>query len=176
MKIKMDFYNDLNAASIDSANFLREKHVNYNKTKTNQKEKVYSKEHEFVAEVYRQLVNKDIKYRTYLCIDHLHPEDSQEKRDSAPDLVYEALGYKAVVEIKTIVVKKVREDPGLFKHDLDRVEADYTKLQMNSDYVNFNQKILIVAYLGEESTERDEIQNVILAKFPEKNGVRVIVC
>jgi hypothetical protein len=47
---------------------------------------------------------------------------------------------------------------------------------MNSDYVNFNQKILIVAYLGEESTERDEIQNVILARFPEKNGVRVIVC
>jgi hypothetical protein len=99
------------------------------------KERSYSGEREFVAEVYRLLIEKDKSYLNTIFVDYLRPEEKEKNEKKMPDLVYRnGVNEKSIVEIKTPVNSRADGDPRPWKGDFKVIAADYKKLNSNSRY------------------------------------------
>ena len=180
------FENDLRECCECAAEFLRGKNVEWNKTKKD-KERSYSGEREFVAELYRLLVKKNESYRRTLFVDYLRPDESERNEKAVPDLVYRnGPNEKSVVEIKTPVNCRADGDPEPLKVDFygsngkGGINGDYKKLKEH--YSEFKSKFLVIAYLGDIDLEKgktfslDGFKDWMYKKFPKANEIKVIVC
>lgn len=172
---KESFEMDLKRACEEASSFLRGKNNSWNSLKKSDLEKVFSKEHEFVAEIYRLMVSDNFSYRNSLHIDYMFPEKGQEKRPVAPDITYYESDYKAAVEVKIVVVKKNEGSPRLFKHDFDRIDGDYYHKLNEPDYEQFDGKYLVVAFLGgyDQGFTQEEFQRTICEKYPGTSNISV---
>ena len=181
-----NFENDLRESCECAAEFLRGKNVEWNKTKKD-KERSYSGEREFVAELYRLLVKKNESYRRTLFVDYLRPDESERNEKAVPDLVYRnGPNEKSVVEIKTPVNCRADGDPEPLKVDFygsngeGGINGDYKKL--NEHYSEFKSKFLVIAYLGDIELEKgkkfslDGFKDWMHKKFPKNDKIKVIVC
>lgn len=174
---KESFETDLKSACEEASSFLRNKNNSWNSLKKNDRNKVFSKEHEFVAEVYRLMISYNLSYRNSLHIDYMFPEEGQEKRSVAPDITYYESDYKVAVEVKIVVVKKNKGSQRLFKHDLDRIDKDYLEKLTESDYNQFDRKYLVVVFLGgyDQGFTQEEFQRTIYEKYKDNSKISVIV-
>lgn len=181
-----EFEIDLKDSCECAAEFLRGKNVEWNKTRK-KNERSYSGEREFVAELYRLLVEKNELYRTTLFVDYLRPDESEKNEKAVPDLVYRnGPNEKSVVEIKTPVNCRADGDPEPLKVDFcgpnrkGGINGDYKKL--NKHYLKFKSKFLVVAYLGDIELENGKMFSLdgfkywMYKKFPKTNEIKVIVC
>ena len=180
------FENDLRECFDDAALFLRGKNVEWNKARK-KKERSYSGEREFVAELCRLMVEKDKSYRHTLFVDYLRPDEAEKDEKAVPDLVYRnGTNEKSVVEIKTTVNCRADGDSEPLKVDLygfngkGGIKGDYKKLKEH--YSEFKSKFLVVAYLGDielgnsKKFSLDGFKDWIYKKFPETDEINVIVC
>ena len=174
---KESFEPDLRKACEEASSFLRDKNNSWNLQKKNDKEKVFSKEHEFVAEVYRLMVSNNLSYRNSMRIDYMFPKPGQEKREVAPDITYYESDCKVAVEVKIVVVKKSKGTPRLFEHDLDRINGDYKKMLTEQSYGHFDRKYLVVVFLGayDNGFTQEEFKETISKKYPDTEDISVIV-
>ena len=174
---KESFETDLRKACEEASSFLRDKNNSWNLQKKNDKEKVFSKEHEFVAEVYRLMVSNDLSYRKSMRIDYMFPEPGQEKRQVAPDITYYESDCKVAVEVKVVVVKKSEGTPRLFEHDFHRIDGDYKEKLREQSYKQFNRKYLVVVFLGayDNGFTQGEFKETISKKYPDTEDISVIV-
>ena len=174
---KESFEPDLRKACEEASSFLRDKNNSWNLQKKNDKEKVFSKEHEFVAEVYRLMVSNNLSYRNSMRIDYMFPEPGQEKRQVAPDITYYESDCKVAVEVKIVVVKKSEGTPRLFEHDLDRIDDDYNKKLNKQSYKQFKRKYLVVVFLGtyDNGFTQEEFKETISKRYPDTKDISVIV-
>lgn len=174
--------NDLRESCKLAADFLREKHRNYNDVSgLNRNDKLYSGEREFVAEVYRLLIERDSCYRDRLLIEAIRPDKGKDSGEAIPDLVYRNGKYeKCVLEVKAPVNKRADGSELPWKMDREDIKSDYKKLQDN--YSQFDKKFLIVAYLGDPILENgkefplEDFENWVRHEFPNKGNIKVIVC
>ncbi len=81
------FENDLRECCKATADFLGLKNVDHNKPRRKE-ERSYSGEQEFVAEVYRLLIERDSCYRDRLLIEAIRPDKGENNGRIIPDLVY----------------------------------------------------------------------------------------
>ena len=174
------FEKDLRDSCTAAAKFLREKNTEWNKGRKT-KERSYSGEREFVAEVYRLLIEKDKSYLNTIFVDYLRPEEKEKNEKKMPDLVYRnGVNEKSIVEIKTPVNSRADGDPRPWKGDFKVIAADYKKL--NEHYLLFESKFLLVAYLGDpilKSRKKFPLKNFrdwLKGKFPDTDKIKVIVC
>lgn len=180
------FENDLRESCECAAEFLRKKNVEWNKVR-NPNARSYSGEREFVAELYRLMVDKDTSYRNTLFVDYLRPDEAEKDEKAVPDLVYRnRTNEKSVVEIKTPVNCRADGDSEPLKVDLygsngkGGIKGDYKKLKEH--YSEFKSKFLVVAYLGDIELENgktfslDGFKDWMYKKFPKTNEIKVIVC
>ena len=174
---KESFEPDLRKACEEASSFLRDKNNSWNLQKKNDKEKVFSKEHEFVAEVYRLMVSNNLSYRNSMRIDYMFPKPGQEKREVAPDITYYESDCKVAVEVKIVVVKKSKGTPRLFEHDLDRINGDYKKMLPEQSYGHFDRKYLVVVFLGtyDNGFTQEEFKETISKRYPDTKDISVIV-
>lgn len=171
------FETNLKDACEEASSFLRGKNNSWNSLRKTDQEKVFSKEHEFVAEVYRLMVSNNLNYRNSLRIDYMFSEPGQKKKPVAPDITYYGPNFKAAVEVKIVVVKKSKGNPRLFEHDLDRIKSDYSKKLTKEHYNQFDKKYLVVVFLGEydHGFTQEEFKETISERYPDTNDVSVIV-
>ena len=185
-RMNSKFENDLRESCECAAEFLRKKNVEWNKVR-NPKARSYSDEREFVAELYRLMVEKDKSYRHTLFVDYLRPDEAEKDEKAVPDLVYRnGTNEKSVVEIKTTVNCRADGDSEPLKVDLygfngkGGIKGDYKKL--NEHYSEFKSKFIVVAYLGDlelnngKKFSLDDFKSSIVKKFPDTDEIKVIVC
>lgn len=181
-----NFENDLRESCECAAEFLRGKNVEWNKTKKD-KERSYSGEREFVAELYRLLVKKNESYRRTLFVDYLRPDEAEKDEKAVPDLVYRnGPDEKSVVEIKTPVDCRTDGTSEPLDYVLygsngkGGINGDYKKLKEH--YSEFKSKFIVVAYLGDLELDNgkkfslDDFKSSIVKKFPDTDEIKVIVC
>lgn len=179
-----NFGADLEEACIRAAKDLRDKHKEWN-TGRKESDKNYSGEREFVAEVYRLLIDKDEDYWNYIFVDYLRPEKKGSDEQAVPDLVYrDKSGDKAVVEVKVLVSKRKRISGGSrpLKQDHDHILADYKQFKNPDHYKEFDKKFQVAAFLGDTNYDdgrifsMEEYKKTILEDFPNTGGIKVIPC
>lgn len=176
------FEGDLKDSCRSAAKFLRAKHQRYNEAAgLKGKDRLYSGEREFVAEVYRLLIEKDPLYRDKLFFEAIRPDKGENSGKLIPDLVYRNGKHdKCVMEVKAPVNNRADGAALPLKTDRDGIENDYEKLQDNYD--QFDSKILIVAYLGDPILENgnkfpiEDFEKSVKTEFPDKGKIKVIVC
>lgn len=176
------FENELRESCKCAAKFLRAKHQRYNEAAgLKGKDRLYSGEREFVAEVYRLLIEKDPLYRDKLFFEAIRPDKGENSGKLIPDLVYRNGKHdKCVMEVKAPVNNRADGAALPLKTDRDGIENDYEKLQDN--YGQFDSKFLIVAYLGDPKLKSGDefplegFKNWIHHVFPDKGKIKVIVC
>lgn len=176
------FENDLRESCECAAEFLREKHKRYNdESGLNGNDRLYSGEREFVAEVYRLLIEKDPSYRDKLFIEAIRPDKGEVTGKKTPDLVYRNGKYeKCVIEVKAPVDHRADGSEFPKERDEEDIESDYEKLQDNYD--QFDTKFLIVAYLGDPIIDNGrefllgDFEKWIHKNFPDNGKIKVIVC
>lgn len=176
------FENDLRECCECAASFLREKHRKYNdESGLKGNDRLYSGEREFVAEVYRLLIEKNISYRDKLFFEAIRPDRGEESGKLIPDLVYRYGDLeKCVVEVKAPVNSRADGSEVPYKSDSNDIESDYEKIEKN--YNQFDSKFLVVAYLGDpilESGEEfplEDFEKLVKSEFPNKGKIKVIVC
>lgn len=168
------FLSDLKDASVEAANFLRDKSKRLNKKKD--LEELYSGEREFVAECYRRLVEKNEEYLLQLLIEYYKPARSEK----SPSLVYPDLafystdGSKTAVEVKPVWFLPTRIDD-LYKADKDRISSDYKKLR--DKYTKFDSKILLVPFLGDEvEYKRNKLRKYVESLVHKNSAIDIITC
>lgn len=176
------FENDLRESCKSAADFLRIKHKKYNDASgLQEKDRLYSGEREFIAEVYRLLIERDPSYRDRLFVEAIRPDKGEDSGKVIPDLVYRNGKHEnSVIEVKAPV--NSRADGSEFPWESDRkdIESDYEKLQKN--YSQFDSKFLVVAYLGDPILENgnefplSDFENWVNHEFPDKGKIKVIVC
>lgn len=171
------FETDLKEACKEASSFLRGKNNSWNSPRKTDLEKVFSKEHEFVAEVYRLMVSTNLNYRSSLRIDYMFSEPGEKKRSVAPDITYYGSNFNAAVEVKIVVVKKSKGNPRLFDHDFVRINGDYNKKLRHPRYNQFDRKYLVVIFLGgyDQGFTQEEFKETISEKYPDTNDISVIV-
>lgn len=179
-----NFENDLIETCIEAAETLRGKHKEWNMGKSD-KEKIYSGEREFVAEVYRLFINKDKSYWNSLFIDYSRPEKKYSNESAVPDIVYRgADGGKAVIEVKVIVRNRKRKSGGLapLQIDLNLIKSDYDQFKDPEHYREFNKKYLVAAFLGDTIFDngikfsREGFKTAVQEHFPDTEKIKVIPC
>ena len=153
MSMTTKFENDLRGSCKCAASFLREKHRKYNdESGLKGNDRLYSGEREFVAEVYRLLIEKDPFYRDKLFFEAIRPAKGEDSGRSIPDLVYRNGKHeKCVLEVKAPVNNRADGTALPWKTDSDAIDSDYEKLQEN--YSQFDSKFLVIAYLGDPILE-----------------------
>ena len=182
MNMNNKFENDLRESCKIAADFLREKHRKYNDAAgLKGKERLYSSEHEFVAEVYRLLIGKYPPYRDKLFIESIRPDKGEDSGKVIPDLVYRNGNLeKCVMEVKAPVNSRANGSALPWKTDREDIEDDYEKLQDN--YSQFDSKFLIVAYLGDPEIKDgikfplEDFERWVHSEFQDKGKIKVIVC
>ena len=168
-----------------AAEFLRAKHQMYNEAAgLKGKDRLYSGEREFVAEVYRLLIKRDSCYRDRLFIEAIRPDKGEDSGEVTPDLVYRNGKHeKYVAEVKAPVNSRANGSELPFESDRKDIQCDYEKLQQN--YSQFDLKFLIVAYLGAPILENgnefplEDFEKWVHTEFPDspdKGKIKVIVC
>ena len=176
------FEDDLKESCRRAADFLRKKHQRYNDASgLKGKDRLYSGEREFVAEVYRLLICNDPSYREKLFFEAIRPDRGEESGKLIPDLVYRNGNLeKCVVEVKAPVNSRANGSELPYKYDRDNIESDYKKLEEN--YNQFDTKFLIVAYLGDPILENgnefplEDFEKWVQSEFPDEGKIKVIVC
>ncbi|MDS0256684.1 hypothetical protein ApAK_03185 [Thermoplasmatales archaeon AK] len=176
------FDNDLKECCESAASFLREKHKKYNDGDGLEgDDRLYSGEREFVAEVYRLLIEKDPSYRDKLFIEAIRPDKNDVTDRKTPDLVYRnGNREKCVIEVKAPVDHRTNSLELLKKRDKKDIENDYEKLKRHYD--QFDAKFLVVAYLGEPLIKNEkeflleDLEKWVHSQFPDEGKIRVIVC
>lgn len=182
------FENDLRDSCKSAAEFQRIKHQKYNdENGFKGKERLYSGEREFVAELYRLMVDKDASYRNTLFVNYLRPDEAEKDEKAVPDLVYRnGTNEKSVIEIKKPVNCRADGDSKPLKVDLygpngkGGIKGDYKKLKEH--YSEFKSKLIEVAYLGDLELDNgkkfslDDFKSSIFKKFPDTDEIKVIVC
>ena len=185
-RMNSKFENDLRESCECAAEFLRKKNVEWNKVR-NPKARSYSGEREFVAELYRLMVEKDKSYRHTLFVDYLRPDEAEKDEKAVPDLVYRnGPDEKSVVEIKTPVDCRTDGTSEPLDYVLygsngkGGIKGDYHKLKKH--YSEFKSKFIVVAYLGDLELDNgkkfslDDFKSSIVKKFPDTDEIKVIVC
>lgn len=180
------FENELRESCTATAKFLRGKNTEWNRSRETN-ERSYSGEREFVAELYRLMVEKDKSYRNTLFVDYLRPDEAEKDENAIPDLVYRnRTNEKSVVEIKAPVNRRVNGDPEPLEVDLygsnreGGINGDYLKLKKH--YLNFQSKFLVIAYLRDIMLENGKVFSLkgfsdwIHDNFPDTDKIKVIVC
>lgn len=186
MKTTTNFEKDLIDSCASAAEFLRKKDEKYNKlNKREGKDRLYSSEAQFVAEVYRLLVKKNECYRMNLFVNYLSPGKEERQDKVIPDLVFRnGENQKSIVEVKVPVDHRANGSPEPMAKERMEIESDYAKLKKY--YKDFNSKFLVVAYLG-DTTLKDGtkfpfedfskwIHNKCKDTDKVKNKIKVIVC
>ena len=176
------FERDLRDSCKSAAEFLRIKHQKYNdENGFKGKERLYSGEREFVAEVYRLLIEMAPSYRDRLFIEAIRPERGEDSGNVTPDLVYRNGHHeKSVIEVKAPVNSRADGSALPWKSDKTGFESDYEKLQDN--YNRFDSKFLVIAYLGDPILENgnqfplEDLEEWVHTKFQDKGKIKVIVC
>ena len=176
------FENDLIECCESAASFLREKHRKYNdEAGLEGNDRLYSGEREFVAELYRLLIEKDISNRDKLFFEAIRPDKGEISGKLIPDLVYRnGTHEKCVMEVKAPVNNRADGSELPWKRDSEDIEGDYEKLKDNYD--QFDTKYLIVAYLGDpvikggKEFPLEDFEKWVHSEFPDKGKIKVIVC
>lgn len=176
------FEEELKESCECAAKFLRAKHHVYNKAAgLKGKDRLYSSEREFVAEVYRLLIKGDPSYRDRLFIEAIRPDKGEDTGKVTPDLVYRNGKHeKYVMEVKAPVNSRANGSELPYESDRNDIQSDYEKLQLN--YSQFDLKFLIIAFLGDPVAEDgqefplEDFKNWIHRVFPDKGKIKVIVC
>lgn len=182
MKTTTNFETDLRDSCASAVEFLRKKDESYNKlNKREGKDRLYSSEAQFVAEVYSLLVKKNKSYRMNLFVNELSPEKEERQDNVIPDLVYRNRGnQKSIVEVKIPVDHRANGSPVPTAKEKNEIESDYTKLKKY--YKDFDSKILVVAYLGDSILKGrikfpfEDFSKWIHSKFQDTDKITVIVC
>lgn len=186
MKTTTKFEKDLTESCALAVEFLRKKDEKYNKlNKREGKDRLYSSEAQFVAEVYHLLVEMDKSYRMHLFVNYLNPEKGERVERKIPDLVYRnGQNTKSIVEVKVPVDEDlfISANESLNKKitEFKLISKDYKKLKEH--YLDFSTKFLVIAYLGD--IKLDDGSEFPLVKFIESvrkefkstGKIRVIVC
>jgi hypothetical protein len=176
------FENDLKECCERAASFLREKHRKYNdEAGLEGNDRLYCGEREFVAEVYRLLITKDLSYRDRLFVEAIRPDKGEVTGKETPDLVYRNGKHeKYVMEVKAPVNNRADGSGVPWETDRKNIEADYKKLEKNYD--QFELKFLIVAYLGDPILKSgrkfpfEDFKKWVHENFPDKERIKVVVC
>lgn len=176
-----DFYRDLKKCCNGAAVALRDKNIKWNNG-IPEKKKLYSGEREFLAEVYRLLIEIDRDYTNHLFVDYLPAIESEGSKRVLPDVVYlsDDPNDKGIVEAKVIVTKRKKGDPNPYKSDRESIDLDYDKLKRN--YKRFKRKFLVVAYLGDVKYKDDSVfsirkfKNKISELYQDTGEIKVISC
>ena len=176
------FENDLRESCWNAAFFLRKKHQRYNDaSELKGKNRLYSGEREFVAELYRLLIYNDSSYREKLFFEAIRPDRGEESGKLIPDLVYRNGNLeKCVMEVKAPVNNRANGSEVPWKTDRNGIESDYEKLEENYD--QFDSKFLIIAYLGDPILENgnefplEDFEKWVHSEFPDNGKIKVIVC
>lgn len=176
------FENELRESCKIAAKFLREKHEKYNDANgLKGNDRLYSGEREFVAEVYRLLIEKDISNRDKLFFEAIRPDKGETTGKLIPDLVYRnGTNEKCVMEVKAPVNNRANGSALPWKTDSKAIKGDYKKLQDNYD--QFDKKFLIVAYLGDPVIKNriefplKDFEKWVHDQFPDEGKIKVIVC
>ena len=181
-----NFEKDLRESCTAAAKFLRGKNTEWNRSRETN-ERSYSGEREFVAELYRLMVEKDKSYQNTLFVDYLRPDEAEKDENAIPDLVYRnGTNEKSVVEIKAPVNCRANGDPEPLEVDLygsnkeGGINGDYLKLKKH--YSKFQSKFLVIAYLGDIMLENGKefslngFSDWIHDNFPDTDKIKVIVC
>lgn len=152
-KMSNKFENDLKKGCKCAAEYLRKKHQRYNEnSELKGKERLYSGEREFVAEVYRLLIEKEPSYRDKLFFEATGPGLGDDKKKVTPDLVYRnGRSENFVIEVKAPVNNRANGSALPCITDSNAIERDYEKLKEN--YSQFDSKFLVIAYLGDPILE-----------------------
>ena len=174
------FKRDLKESCEEAAGFLRKKLVEWKDQNSLQGAPIYSGEREFVCEVYRLLIKKNVSYRDTLFVDYFpNPKDRVARR--LPDMVFnDRSNNKSVVEFKVVVDKRKKGPDRLWKKDKEGIMSDFKKMKMYKD--SFKSKVIVVAYTGDPQDTNERVLPVKdfkneISKFPEKtNNISVIVC
>jgi len=174
------FERDLKESCEEAADFLRKKLVKWKKKKSLEGKPIYSGEREFVCEVYRLLIERNVSYRGTLFVDYFpDPKDRVARR--LPDMVFDdRSNNKSVVEFKVVVDKRKKGPDRLWKKDKDGIKSDFEKMKMYKD--SFKSKVIVVAYTGDPQDTNEkglpvkDFQNEISKSFHKTNKVSVIVC
>ena len=176
---KLDFYMDLSVSCSESAEFLRKKHRDWNKEKSD-REKIFSGEREFVSDVYHLLVKKNPEYRNYLLVDYMRPGERENDEGAVPDLVLRNDHNDSVVEIKAIVNRRKDGSPEPLSSDLESIQGDHE--QLLNHYKLFKTKIQVVAFLGEIPDGEvgqhylDSLKASIHKNYRDTDKMKLIVC
>jgi hypothetical protein len=113
---------------------------------------LYSGEREFVAEVYRILIEMEPSYRDKLFSEATGPGMGDDKKKVTPDLVYRnGRSENFMIELKAPANNRANGSALPWKTDSDAIDSDYEKLQEN--YSQFDSKFLVIAYLGDPILE-----------------------
>lgn len=176
------FEDELRESCKCAAKFLRGKHHGYNEEAgLKGKDRLYSSEREFVAEVYRLLIKGVPSYRDRLFIEGIRPDKGEDTGKVTPDLVYRNGKHeKYVIEVKAPVNSRANGSELPYESDQNDIQSDYEKLQRN--YSQFDSKFLIIAFLGDPIAENgkefplEDFKNWIHHVYPDKGNIKVIVC
>ena len=174
------FERDLKESCEVAADFLRNKLFEWKKKNLLEGEPIYSGEREFVCEIYRLLIERNVSYRDTLFVDYFpDPKDRVARR--LPDMVFDdRSNNKSVVEFKVVVDKRKKGPDRLWKKDKDGIKSDFEKMKMYKD--SFKSKVIVVAYTGDPQDTNEkglpvkDFQNEISKSFHKTNKVSVIVC
>ena len=186
MKTTTNFEKDLIDSCASAAEFLRKKDEKYNKlNKREGKDRLYSSEAQFVAEVYHLLVEMDKSYRMHLFVNYLNPEKGERVERKIPDLVYRnGQNAKSIVEVKAPIDEDlfISANESLNKKitEFKLISDDYKKLKEH--YLDFSTKFLVIAYLGDikldDGSEFPLVKFIdsVRKEFKDTDEIRVIVC
>ncbi len=170
------FIEDLRRVSKDAGEFLREKSRYWN-NKEGFTDDLYSSEHEFVAEVYRRLLESDEKaYSMNLFVDYYRPRKKDKTNPNLrPDLVfYDRNGNGTAVEVKT-VIRWYENNQAIYAEDLYPIIEDYDKLK--EEYSAFQNRVLLVAFLGDpEDYHRNKFAAEVNKLVHGNSSIEVITC
>lgn len=166
-----EFEIDLRESCGNTSYFLRKKHPRYNDAgELKRKDRLYSVEREFLAELYRLLICNDASDREKLFFEAIRPDSGEESRKMTPDLVYRNGNLeKCVIEVNAPVNNRAKGSEVPYKSDINDIESYYEKLEKN--YNQFDSKFLLVAYLGDTILESgDEFSLEDFEKFVKANS------
>lgn len=139
-------------------------------------EGLFSGEHEFVAECYRRLVQRNRKYPSKVFIDYSKPV--REEKNALvvhPDLIFrDNYGRRTAVKVKPVWDIPTDLDD-LYQYDKDRISGDYEKLRVK--YNEFESKVLLVPFLGEKKDyKRNTFKRSIESLAHGNSSIEVITC
>jgi hypothetical protein len=176
------FENDLRESFKWAAYYLIKNHKIYNDdSELKENKRSYSGEREFVAEVYRLIIEKDASYRDKLFIEDIRHVKGEDQEKVTPDLVYrDEMREKCVIEVKAPVDNRADGSPIPVKRDKEAFERDYEKLKNNYD--QFESKFMVIASLGDPILENGKefqlegFKKWVENEFLDMGKIKVIVC